>query len=57
MYSVFHRFRQAKFANGRLILSLSQFLILPQLPHEMKLASKIVKIDSKKWLANNDLNP
>ncbi len=28
-YSVFHRFRQAKFANGGLILSLSQFLLQP----------------------------
>ncbi len=28
-YSVFHQFRQAKFANGGSILSSSQFLILP----------------------------
>ncbi len=30
-----------------LILSLSQFLLLAQLPQKMKLASKVVKIDSK----------
>ncbi len=28
-YSVFHRFGQAQFANGGLILSLSQFSLLP----------------------------
>jgi hypothetical protein len=39
--------RQAKFANGGLILSLSQFSILPQLPQKMKLVSKEVKIDPK----------
>jgi hypothetical protein len=33
---------QAKFDNGGLILSLSQFLVLPQ---KMKLTSKVVKID------------
>jgi hypothetical protein len=48
MYSVFHQFRQAKFAYGDLILSLSQFLPLPQLPQKMELASKVVKVDSKK---------
>jgi hypothetical protein len=46
MYT-FHRFRQAKFDKGGLILSLSQFLLLPQLPQKMKLASKVVEIDSK----------
>ena len=46
-YSVFHRLRQAKFDNGGSILSSSQFLILPQLPEKLKLASKVVKIDSK----------
>jgi hypothetical protein len=34
LYSVFHRFRQAKFANDGLILSLSQFTIRPQLPQK-----------------------
>jgi hypothetical protein len=43
-YSVFHQFRQAKFDNGGSILSPSQFLLLPQ---KMKLASKVVKIDSE----------
>ncbi len=46
-YSVFQGFRQAKSANGGLILSSSQFLILSQLPQKMKLASKVVKVDSK----------
>jgi hypothetical protein len=31
-WSVFHRFRQAKFAYGRLILSSSQFLLPIQQP-------------------------
>jgi hypothetical protein len=47
IYRVFHRFRQAKFDNGVPILSLSQFSLLPQLPQKMKLASNVVKIDSK----------
>jgi hypothetical protein len=46
-YSVFHRFRQAKFANDGSILSSRQFLLLPQLPQKMELASKVVEIDSK----------
>ncbi len=46
-YSVFQGFSKAKSANGGSILSLSQFLILPQLPQKMKLASKVVKNDSK----------
>jgi hypothetical protein len=41
-------FRQVKFDNGGLILSSRQFLLLPQLPQKMKIASKVVKIDSKK---------
>ncbi len=45
---MFHRFRQAKFASGGLILSSSQFLLLPQLPQKMELASKVVKVNSKK---------
>jgi hypothetical protein len=44
---VFQGFSKAKSANGGLILSLSQFLILPQLPQKIKLASKVVKVDSK----------
>ncbi len=46
-YSVFHRFRQDKFAYSGSILSSSQFLLLPQLPQKMELASKVVKVDSK----------
>jgi hypothetical protein len=46
-YSVFQGFRQAKFDKGGSILSSGQFLILPQLPQKMKLASKVVKVDSK----------
>ncbi len=46
-YSVFQGFSKAKSANGGLILSSSQFLILPQLPQKMKLTSKVVKVDSK----------
>jgi hypothetical protein len=47
MYSVFYQFRQAKFAYGGSILSSSQFLLMPQLPQKMELASKVVKVDSK----------
>ncbi len=36
-YSVLQRFRQAKFAFSGLVLSSSQFLLLPQLPQKMKL--------------------
>jgi hypothetical protein len=43
----FANFSQTKFANGGSILSLSQFLLLPQLPQKMKLVLKVVKIDSK----------
>ncbi len=32
---------------GGSILSSSQFLLLPQLPQKMELASKVVKVDSK----------
>jgi hypothetical protein len=46
-YSVFQGFRKAKSANGGSILSSSQFLILPQMPQEIKLASKVVIVDSK----------
>jgi hypothetical protein len=34
IYRVFHRFRQVKFDNGGSVLSLSQFLLLPQLPQK-----------------------
>jgi hypothetical protein len=47
LYSVFQGFSKAEFANGGSILSSSQFSILPQLAQKMKLASKVVKIDSK----------
>jgi hypothetical protein len=46
-YSVFQGFSKAKSANGGSISSWSQFLILPQLPQKIKLASKVVKVDSK----------
>ncbi len=46
-YIMIQAFRQAKSANGGSILSSSQFMILPQLPQKMKLASKVVKVDSK----------
>jgi hypothetical protein len=46
-YSVFHLFRQAKFENGVTILSPIQLSLLPQLPQKTKLASKVVKTDSK----------
>ncbi len=45
LYSVFHQFWQAKFAHSGSFLSLSQFLILQQLPQEMKFASKVEKTD------------
>jgi hypothetical protein len=44
-YSVFQGFSKAKSVNGGSILSLSQFLILPQLTQKIKLASKVVKVD------------
>jgi hypothetical protein len=44
-YSVFHRFRQAKFDNGGWILSSSQDLLSPLQPQKMKLTSKVVKFD------------
>jgi hypothetical protein len=49
-YRVLHRFRQAKFDNGGLILSSSQFLLLPQ---KMKPALKVVsKSTQNNQLAN-----
>jgi hypothetical protein len=46
-YSVFHRFRQSKFAYRGSILSSGQFLLLPQRPIETMLTIKVFKIDSK----------
>ena len=46
-YRVFCRFGQLKFAYGGQVSVLSQFSLLPQLPEKTKLASKVVKIDSK----------
>ncbi len=46
-YSVFQGFNKAKSANGGSNLRWSQFFILPQLPQKIKLASKVVKVDSK----------
>ncbi len=45
--SVFHRFRQAKFAYGGLLLSPSQYLLLPKQPLKTMLTIKVVKIDLK----------
>jgi hypothetical protein len=45
MYSVSQGFSKAKFANGGLISSSSQFSILPQLAQKMKLALKVVKVE------------
>ena len=36
-----------KIGNGGLVLSSSQFLLLPQLPQKIMLASIVVKSDSK----------
>jgi len=44
----FHGFGQAKFPNGGLVLGLSQFSALSQLPPKTLLDLKEVKIDSKK---------
>jgi len=44
---VFHGFGQAKFADGGSILDWRQFTLLPQLPLEKTLDSKVVKTDSK----------
>ncbi len=46
-YSVFHQFRQDKFVYRGLILSSSSYLLLPHLPQKIKLALKVVKIDTK----------
>jgi len=36
-----------KLGNADLVLDLSQFSLLPQLPHKMACASKVVKINLK----------
>jgi len=46
-YRAFHGFGQTEFAYGDLILGLSQFTILPQLPPNTMLDFKVVKIGSK----------
>ncbi len=46
-YSVFHQFRQVKFDFGGSIVSLRQFLLMPQQPLKMTLALKVVKMKSK----------
>jgi len=39
IYRAFHRFGQAKFLDGGLVLALSQFSILPQVPTKILLDS------------------
>jgi len=46
-YRAFHGFGQDKFANNGLVLGLSQFSTVLQLPPKILLKSKVVKIDSK----------
>jgi len=46
-YRAFHGFGQAKLPEGVSVLGSSQFSILPQLPPNILLDSKMVKIDSK----------
>jgi len=46
-YTVFHGFGQSKFAYGGSILGSSQFTLLPQLPLNMMLSLKVVRIDTK----------
>jgi hypothetical protein len=45
-YSVFHRFRQPKFAYCGEILNSSQFLFLFQLPQNLMLVTKMIKNES-----------
>ena len=47
IYRAFHRFGQAKIAYGGLVLGLSQFSILPQLPPKIMPNSNLVKFDPK----------
>jgi len=46
-YNVIHQFGQEKFVFGGLILSTSQFLLLPQLPLNFTLDTKLVKMTQK----------
>jgi len=46
--SDFHRFGQAKFADGGSILGLRQLSLLSELPLKMMINLKVVKINSKK---------
>ena len=46
-YRAYHRFGQAKFAYGGLILSWSQFTLLPQQTLKTRHDYKVVEIDSK----------
>jgi len=46
LYRAFHRFGQAKFPDGGLVLNSSQFSILPQLPLKTMLSLKVVKFNS-----------
>ena len=50
-YRAFHRFGRAKIRNGGKALGSSPFLLLPQVPPKTMLASKVVKIDSKKVIS------
>jgi len=43
-YRAFHRFGQAKFPNGGLVLGSSKFSVQPQLPPEMMLSQKRSKL-------------
>jgi len=43
-YRAFHRFEQAKFPNGGLVLGSSKFSVQPQLPPEMMLSQKRSKL-------------
>jgi len=47
LYRAFHRFGQAKFPYGGLVLGSSQISLLPKLPQKMTVSLKVVKIDSK----------
>ncbi len=46
-YKAFHRLKQYKFPDGGSVLGSSQFSILPQLPPNILLNSKVVKINPK----------
>ncbi len=44
-YRAVQRFGQAKLSYGGLVLILSQYLLLPQLPQKMMVSLKVVKFD------------